>query len=249
MKAKAKKTKVKKPGGASARPAAAGGAGEAVTRERLLDVAEVLFGEQGFDGASVRAITAAARTNLGAITYHFGSKEELYLEAFFRRARPINVRRLAELAALRAAQQDDAPLAVADILRCLLSGPLTLSKEHPGFMRLLARNLTQPPPFAIERIRREMDPLSGPFIMELARALPALPRPVLAFRLMLTGGGLFFLLHHWPNRAQLGHLPKGEPALQNLPPEIALELLVQFAAAGLAAPPPVSAGLPAMLRP
>jgi AcrR family transcriptional regulator len=218
-------------------------------RAELIEKASRLFGERGYTKTSMRDISAAFGILHGSLYHHFGSKEELYLEAFFRRARPSNVRRLAELAALRAAQQDDAPLAVADILRCLLSGPLTLSKEHPGFMRLLARNLTQPPPFAIERIRREMDPLSGPFIMELARALPALPRPVLAFRLMLTGGGLFFLLHHWPNRAQLGHLPKGEPALQNLPPEIALELLVQFAAAGLAAPPPVSAGLPAMLRP
>jgi AcrR family transcriptional regulator len=37
-----------------------------------------LFATHGYDGTSVREITAAAGTNLGAITYHFGSKQDLY---------------------------------------------------------------------------------------------------------------------------------------------------------------------------
>ena len=49
------------------------------TRARLLDAARNLFAENGFDGASVRAITHAAHANLGAITYHFGSKWQLYV--------------------------------------------------------------------------------------------------------------------------------------------------------------------------
>jgi AcrR family transcriptional regulator len=222
---------------------------EAATRERLLDAAEDLFGEHGFDGASVRAITAHARANLGAVTYHFGSKEELYLAAFFRRVRPVNERRLAELAALREARGPKQPLAVAEVLRCLLRGPLSVAIEHPGFVRLLARNLTQPPAFAAARIGREMDPLHSPFMVELARALPRLPPPVLAFRLMLTGGALFFLLNHWPLPGKAREQARGKsgraaaqaaalPKLPPLPPELALELLVEFAAAGFAAPAP-----------
>lgn len=38
----------------------------------------MLFAQHGYEGTSVRAITTAATANLGAITYHFGSKEELY---------------------------------------------------------------------------------------------------------------------------------------------------------------------------
>lgn len=48
------------------------------TAETLIDVARGMFAQHGYDGTSVRAITAAAGTNLGAITYHFGSKRELY---------------------------------------------------------------------------------------------------------------------------------------------------------------------------
>jgi AcrR family transcriptional regulator len=48
------------------------------TRNRLLRVARRTFAEKGFAAASVRHITAAADANLGAITYHFGSKQALY---------------------------------------------------------------------------------------------------------------------------------------------------------------------------
>ena len=44
----------------------------------LVRAARRLFATHGFDGTSVREITAAAGANLGAVTYHFGSKAELY---------------------------------------------------------------------------------------------------------------------------------------------------------------------------
>lgn len=50
------------------------------TAERLLRAGRKLFASKGFDGTSVRAITKEAGTNLGAITYHFESKDELYLQ-------------------------------------------------------------------------------------------------------------------------------------------------------------------------
>ncbi len=55
------------------------------TRERILDAAERLFAERGFAGTSVREITDAAVANLGAVNYHFHSKENLYAEVFARR--------------------------------------------------------------------------------------------------------------------------------------------------------------------
>lgn len=49
-----------------------------MTRQRLLDAALVLFGREGFDAVSTRALAAAADANQAAIPYHFGSKEGLY---------------------------------------------------------------------------------------------------------------------------------------------------------------------------
>jgi len=47
------------------------------TRERLLEAALFLFGERGFEGASVRDIAAEAGVSQGLIRFHFGSKEGL----------------------------------------------------------------------------------------------------------------------------------------------------------------------------
>ncbi|MBW3552712.1 MAG: TetR family transcriptional regulator [Gemmatimonadetes bacterium] len=52
------------------------------TDVRLIEVAIRLFAHHGFHGTSVRRITREAGTNLGAVTYHFGGKRELYEQAF-----------------------------------------------------------------------------------------------------------------------------------------------------------------------
>jgi TetR/AcrR family transcriptional regulator, regulator of cefoperazone and chloramphenicol sensitivity len=53
----------------------------AETRQRLLEAAVDVFGRQGFEGASTREIARAAKANLAAIVYHFGSKEALHVAA------------------------------------------------------------------------------------------------------------------------------------------------------------------------
>lgn len=53
----------------------------AATRELLVDAAWDCVRRLGLDGATSRAITGAAGANLGAINYHFGSKEALLAEA------------------------------------------------------------------------------------------------------------------------------------------------------------------------
>lgn len=46
--------------------------------EDILNVAEKLFSEQGFEAVSVREISKAANINVAMISYYFGSKEKLY---------------------------------------------------------------------------------------------------------------------------------------------------------------------------
>ncbi|WP_143296580.1 helix-turn-helix domain-containing protein, partial [Burkholderia pseudomallei] len=47
------------------------------TKARILDAAEDLFIEHGFEAMSMRQITSRAAVNLAAVNYHFGSKEAL----------------------------------------------------------------------------------------------------------------------------------------------------------------------------
>lgn len=48
------------------------------TKQALLEAGKRLFSRNGYEGTSVRALTREAGTNLGAVTYHFTSKRELY---------------------------------------------------------------------------------------------------------------------------------------------------------------------------
>src|SRR5690606_9671040 len=49
------------------------------TRVLLIRAALRLFGRQGYEAASTRAIAAEAGTNISSIAYHFGGKEGLRL--------------------------------------------------------------------------------------------------------------------------------------------------------------------------
>jgi AcrR family transcriptional regulator len=57
---------------------------------QLLDTAEMLFSQKGFDGTSVRDIADAAGINTAMISYYFGSKEKLMEEIFERKG--MNIR-------------------------------------------------------------------------------------------------------------------------------------------------------------
>ncbi|MCC6582936.1 MAG: TetR/AcrR family transcriptional regulator [Chitinophagales bacterium] len=54
-------------------------------RDYILDVAERLFAEQGFEAISVREISKAADINIAMVSYYFGSKEKLYEDVINRK--------------------------------------------------------------------------------------------------------------------------------------------------------------------
>jgi AcrR family transcriptional regulator len=53
---------------------------DAKTKERIIEIAAELFAKKGFDAVSVREIAREAEVNLGAINYHFQSKQSLYAQ-------------------------------------------------------------------------------------------------------------------------------------------------------------------------
>src|SRR3978361_1941532 len=54
-------------------------------KDHILDVAERVFSELGFDGASTRTISGEANVNMAMLNYYFGSKEGVFLAIFERR--------------------------------------------------------------------------------------------------------------------------------------------------------------------
>lgn len=75
--------------------------GEA-TREKVLDAAERLFAEHGFDAVSIRRIANEAGVTLGVVGFHGGSKLDLFVTILERRVATLSAARRAALAELRA---------------------------------------------------------------------------------------------------------------------------------------------------
>jgi AcrR family transcriptional regulator len=71
-------------------------------RDRILDAAEALFAERGYDGVTLRQIASEARVDVALASYHFGKKLDLFNAVFERRADALNRSRLE---ALRRVQQ------------------------------------------------------------------------------------------------------------------------------------------------
>ena len=195
------------------------------TTERLLDTAERLFAEHGFDGVGMRALADEAGVNLGATTYHYGSKEKLFIETFLRSFRPANAARL-ELLRKAETEAKGKPVAVETIVDCMLRPPFMTVLAHPNFPALLARNLFMPPAFFRAELEKEIGPNMQAFAAALAKALPKLPPEVLKMRMMFAGGALLMFA------SQMSKLPlRQNPAFC----EFALGALVKFISAGLRA--------------
>ncbi|UCC71452.1 MAG: TetR/AcrR family transcriptional regulator [Gemmatimonadota bacterium] len=107
------------------------------TAAALVRAACELFARHGYDGASVRAITARAGANLGAITYHFGTKEALY-EAVIGAAIGPSYERLAS-----AAETPGPPL---DRVERLVRVFFDFLYENPDLPTLMLQQLTSSRP-------------------------------------------------------------------------------------------------------
>lgn len=53
-------------------------------KESLLEAAQAVFAAEGFRGATVSKISQAAEANIAAVNYHFGNKENLFIEVIRR---------------------------------------------------------------------------------------------------------------------------------------------------------------------
>lgn len=207
----------------------------ASTRERLLDAAEALFAEAGFNGASLRPITEQAGANLAAVNYHFGSKEALYEAVVLRRIRPMNEARLQRLAEAERIGPDviDLRLLLDLLLRPIVALATAPTPGGHPFPRVISRALIDPEPFMRSVMTREFSPLFRRLEPHLRRLLPELDRPTLGFRLRYVLGATNMIFAANP------FLPGLRPSLPTASaPDVLLEQLLVVSEAVLRAPPP-----------
>lgn len=200
------------------------------TRERILDIAEQLFAEQGLGQTSLRAITAAAGVNLAAVHYHFGSKEALEYAIFERRLKPMNAERLRRLDAL---ETRHTPVPLAELIRAFVAPPLELSRDrsHGGehFIRLLGRTYSEPTESLQDHVRKLYEPVSDRYQAAFHATLPTLDATELYWRLHFMVGTLAYCMSG-PNTMRLiasSHLSEDD----NTP--VLIERLTRFLIGGL----------------
>src|SRR5208337_1730678 len=99
------------------------------TKDRILDAAEELFMEHGFEATSLRQITATACVNLAAVNYHFGCKEDLFEAVLTRRLDPMNQERVALLTHFEHASAPR-PLSCEKILAAMFIPALKLARDR-----------------------------------------------------------------------------------------------------------------------
>ena len=167
------------------------------TRNRILDAAEILFVEHGFDGTSMRMITGRAAVNLAAVNYHFGSKDALIKEVFRRRLTELNRQRLAALDRLEA-EARGAALKPSRIVEAFFGTALELAAdtEHGGhtFMRLLGRTYTEPNAFVREFLAEEYAGVLERYLGALYAALSDVPREEILWRFHFMMGAMSYAI-------------------------------------------------------
>jgi AcrR family transcriptional regulator len=205
------------------------------TQIRILDAAEELFMQHGFEGASMRMLTAKAGVNLAAINYHFGSKDALIEAVFRRRLDPMNVERIAQLDRLEQ-EAAGAPLAPEAIIRAFIGASLRMIEDTRGggrsFTRLLGRAYTEPAKPIRALIGQMYAPAMERFKAAFVKALPELPKDELVWRMHFMFGTLAYTLA----ATDTVQLIAGAKPEDRYDARLLEDRLTAFMAAGLLAP-------------
>ena len=112
-------------------------------QERLLDVAEELFCEKGFEATSVRDLASAAGCNVASVNYYFGGKDKLYVGVWRRHLLRLRDIRIAGIE--RIMSETGGQPTLEELLRSYSNTflePLIIEGEKSfRFIRLMAREM------------------------------------------------------------------------------------------------------------
>jgi len=173
---------------------------EVTTRGRLLDEAERLFADRGYDEVPVREIAAAADANLAAINYHFQGKENLYNEVLRRRIVPKRDKMIAALGGVD--QLDDTANRLEAVLRIFVTVHLEDALLGPGGargIRVISREMSDPRHGARIILHELIEPLRERVMVLLANSAPELDQ---RGRMLLMGSVMGQIIHfamNWHN--------------------------------------------------
>jgi AcrR family transcriptional regulator len=143
---------------------------ESGAKKTMLDAAEVLVATNGFDAVSIRDITTAAKANIAAVNYHFGSRDDLMALVISHLMEPICEARILALESLGNSISLKS-LAAAHV-EFLTSLPSSLGMELGLFYRLTGRILTLPEDAIPSHLKDKVSESNRRFLEALHGVLP-----------------------------------------------------------------------------
>jgi AcrR family transcriptional regulator len=204
---------------------------EETSREKLIQSAERLFGERGFNGVSVRDIANDAKVNSALVGYYFRGKEGLLAEVYTRHCVPLKRERARLLAEYSA---NGRSLLLEQVLDAFIRPSLEASQssaEGRSFSRLRTILSAEDSSLLEQLVAQNFDETSKSFVDALCRCLPHLTREDVFWRFHFLLGTIYYTATG-PHRIRT--LSKGKCDPSN--PEATREELIMFAAAGFRAP-------------
>jgi AcrR family transcriptional regulator len=198
------------------------------TSQLLLDVAELRFGELGYEETTLRDIVDLAGVNLSAVKYHYGSKDGLLRAVVARAMAPVNAerdRRLTEL------ENYPIPPTVEQLVRAFVEPGIRLIHTHgeraPTIARLIGGVLFESSPEVRQIVADETAEVGDRYLTALCGAIPMLsPAAVLSGYTAMVG---LLAQHQAGISAQLHR--RGD-LIANEPEEAQEEHLIRFIVAG-----------------
>lgn len=201
---------------------------ESGPKRKLLDAAEQLFAEKGFEAVSVRDITQLVKMNVAAVNYHFGSREGLLTLVILRYATPVNEERLARLESAERKWAGKG-LPVEEIIdafvRPLLGQVRKTGLSERLFYKLLGRIFAESGDGLSPVIEEQFHHSSDRFARAFGKALPSVASEELVARIHFMTGGVIHMLTH---QDLLGNGSGSVPTM-----DATLGRLIRFATAGL----------------
>jgi AcrR family transcriptional regulator len=200
-------------------------------QERLLDAAERLFADHGYEGTSVRDLAGAADCNVASVNYYFGGKENLYTEVWRRQMKAMVETRLASIEQVMA--KGDGPPSVEDLLRSFayaFIGPLLDESKSGRVLRLYAREMVAPHLPENTFVEEVVRPTMGAMHQALLKVCPELKESKVPLVMFSIAGQLAHVAHI---KSMMEHVDSDDMPVFDLGQYV--EHVVNFSAGGIRA--------------
>lgn len=195
---------------------------------KILDAAETLFAEKGFDATSIRDIITTADVNIASVHYYFNDKEHLYIETVKHAHTCTMSHDGFTLPVLTLTPIEKLTVYIREMVRGMHA------PASPISMKLLMREMAAPGKAAHIVVREFIQPLAFALRDILRELLPNFDEA----KLLMVGFSIIGQILYYRQNRPVSELIFGKEHIDALSADMVTEHVTQFtfAALGLAAP-------------